>query len=289
MTQQVRTAVFPVAGLGTRFLPATKAVPKEMLPVVDRPLVQYAVEEAVAAGVTRIIFVNGPTKGSIQDHFQPAPSLEADLLARGRAELVEKLRGTHSEGVTFSTVIQQQPLGLGHAVLQARDLVGDEPFFVVLPDDLMIGEPPCLQQMLAPYAATGTSVVVTQQVPHDRTDRYGIVSGTRLDDRLMRLDGMVEKPHPDQAPSDEAVVGRYLLTPSIWRELEQLGAGAGGEIQLTDAIAALIPKEGVHAFHFAGKRFDCGSKLGFLEATVTLALEDPEVSERFREVLRKLI
>ena len=289
MAPQVRKAVFPVAGLGSRFLPATKAIPKEMLPVVDRPLVQYAVEEAVAAGVTEVIFVTGPTKGSIEQHFMPAEALEAELLAQGRTMLVEKLRGTQADGVSFRTVIQEQRLGLGHAVLQARDAVGDEPFFVVLPDDLMIGEPPCLAQMLAPYQAIGTSIVVTEQVPKDRTDRYGIVSGERLDPRLMRMSGVVEKPAPADAPSDEAIVGRYLLTPQIWAHLETLGQGAGGEIQLTDAIAALIPEEGVHAFRFDGVRYDCGSKLGFLEATVTLALEDPEVGDGFREILRKLV
>jgi UTP--glucose-1-phosphate uridylyltransferase len=289
MAQQVRKAVFPVAGLGTRFLPATKAVPKEMLPVVDRPLVQYAVEEAVAAGVTQIIFVNGPSKGSIEDHFLTAAELEADLRAQGKTALIDKLRSTHFEGVNFSSVIQAQPLGLGHAVLQARAAVGDEPFFVVLPDDLMIGEPGCMTQMLTQFAATGTSVIVTQQVPHDQTERYGIVSGERAGERTLRLTGIVEKPSPADAPSDEAVVGRYLLTPEIWSQLEGLGQGAGGEIQLTDALAALIPEQGVHAYRFDGARYDCGNKLGFLEATVTLALDDPEIGEGFREVLRRLI
>jgi UTP--glucose-1-phosphate uridylyltransferase len=289
MSQTVRKAVFPVAGLGTRFLPATKAVPKEMLPIVDRPLIQYAVEEAVAAGVTEIIFVNSPTKGSIEEHFRQASDLEAALDSQGRPGLLEALQSASFEGVRFKTVVQAEPLGLGHAILQARDAVGDEPFFVVLPDDLMIGEPGCMTQMLAPFERIGTSVIVTQQVPEDQTDRYGIVTGERTDERLMRMTGIVEKPAPADAPSVEAVVGRYLLTPDIWQHLDGLGQGAGGEIQLTDALAAQIDNHGVHAFSFDGERYDCGSKLGFLEATVALALADPEVSDGFREALRGLV
>jgi UTP--glucose-1-phosphate uridylyltransferase len=271
MRKPVRTAVFPVAGRGTRFLPATKAMPKEMLPIVDKPLIQYAVEEAVAAGATRLVFITGSTKRSIEDHFDRDPELERALEATGKRELLALVKGMLPNGVSCVYIRQGEPLGLGHAVLCARPAVGDEPFFVHLPDDLIRAPQGCLSQMRERYAEHGASVLAVEDVPRDRTSSYGIVDV----DAALKLRQIVEKPSPDKAPSTLAVVGRYLLTPAIFDLLEKTGRGAGGEIQLTDGIAALLRQEAVYAFRFAGRRYDCGSKLGYIEAIVDFAMEDP--------------
>ncbi|MCC7259181.1 MAG: UTP--glucose-1-phosphate uridylyltransferase GalU [Gammaproteobacteria bacterium] len=274
----VRTAVFPVAGRGTRFLPATKAMPKEMLPIVDKPLIQYAVEEAVGAGATRLVFITGSTKRSIEDHFDRDPELERALESTGKQELLDVVRGILPAGVSCVYIRQGEPLGLGHAVLCARPAVGDEPFYVHLPDDLIRAPVGALAQMRARYEATGASVLAVENVPQEKTSSYGIVDV----DAASRLRQIVEKPHPSKAPSTLAVVGRYLLTPAIFDLLEQTGRGAGGEIQLTDGIAALLQREPVHAFRFEGRRYDCGSKLGYIEAIVDFALEDATLSAQVR-------
>jgi len=286
---RIRKAVFPVAGLGTRFLPATKASPKEMLPVVDRPIIQYAVEEAVEAGITDLVFVTGRTKRSIEDHFDRSPELEAELSGRGKEALLELVRGVVPDTVTCIYIRQAEPLGLGHAVLCARPAVGDEPFAVLLPDDL-IHSPGhgCVSQMSEVFADTGGSVVAVEDVHPERTDQYGIVSVDDASQPVSRVNAIVEKPAPADAPSNLGVVGRYVLTPAVFDFLERTPRGAGGEIQLTDAIAALIEREPVHAHRFKGQRFDCGSKLGFLEATVRLALEREDLGGPFRELLRTL-
>jgi UTP--glucose-1-phosphate uridylyltransferase len=267
----VRTAVFPVAGRGTRFLPATKAMPKEMLPIVDKPLIQYAVEEAVAAGVTRLVFITGSTKRSIEDHFDRDPDLERALETTGKHDLLNLVRSILPNGVSCVYIRQGEPLGLGHAVLCARPAVGDEPFFVHLPDDLIRAPQGCLTQMREHYDRHGASVLAVEDVPKEMTSSYGIVD---VDEQL-KLRKIVEKPVPDKAPSTLAVVGRYLLTPAIFDLLEKTGRGAGGEIQLTDGIAALLKQEPVYAFRFAGRRYDCGSKLGYIEAIVDFAMDDP--------------
>ena len=267
----VRTAVFPVAGRGTRFLPATKAMPKEMLPIVDKPLIQYAVEEAIQAGVTRLVFITGSTKRSIEDHFDRDPELERALESTGKLDLLGVVRNVLPSGVSCVYIRQGEPLGLGHAVLCARPAVGDEPFFVHLPDDLIRAPLGCLAQMRDSYAQHGASVLAVEDVPRERTGSYGIVDA----DASLRLRQIVEKPAPDKAPSTLAVVGRYLLTPAVFDMLESTGRGAGGEIQLTDGIAALLAREPVYAFRFSGRRYDCGSKLGYVEAIVDFALEDP--------------
>jgi UTP--glucose-1-phosphate uridylyltransferase len=271
MKRPVRTAVFPVAGRGTRFLPATKAMPKEMLPIVDKPLIQYAVEEAIAAGATRLVFITGSTKRSIEDHFDRDPDLERALEATGKKDLLNLVRSILPSGVSCVYIRQGEPLGLGHAVLCARPAVGDEPFFIHLPDDLIRAPRGCLSQMREHYDRHGASVIAVENVPQERTSSYGIVD---VDDSL-RLRQIVEKPAPDVAPSTLAVVGRYLLTPAIFDLLERTGRGAGGEIQLTDGIAALLRQEPVYAFRFSGLRYDCGSKLGYIEAIVDFAMDDP--------------
>lgn len=271
----VRTAVFPVAGRGTRFLPATKAMPKEMLPIVDKPLIQYAVEEAVEAGATRLVFITGSTKRSIEDHFDRDPDLERALDAAGKQDLLEVVRGILPRGVSCVYIRQGEPLGLGHAVLCARPAVGDEPFYVHLPDDLIRASTGCLAQMRKQYEKTGSSVLAVENVPKEKTSSYGIVD---VDDES-RLRQIVEKPSPARAPSTLAVVGRYLLTSAVFDLLENTGSGAGGEIQLTDGIAALLKQESVHAFRFAGRRYDCGSKLGYIEAIVDFAMDDPALRE----------
>jgi UTP--glucose-1-phosphate uridylyltransferase len=267
----VRTAVFPVAGRGTRFLPATKASPKEMLPIVDKPLIQYAVEEAIEAGATRLVFVTGSTKRAIEDHFDRDPELERALETAGKQDLLKLVRGILPAGVSCVYIRQGEPLGLGHAVLCARPAVGDEPFYVHLPDDLIRAPQGCLAQMRAHYDQHGASVLAVEDVPRERTSSYGIVDA----DNSGKLRKIVEKPAPDQAPSTLAVVGRYLLTPQVFDMLEATGRGAGGEIQLTDGIAALLGRESVYAFRFTGRRYDCGSKLGYIQAIVDFALEDP--------------
>jgi len=285
--QKVKTAVFPVAGRGTRFLPATKASPKEMLPVVDKPLIQYAVEEAIAAGATKLVFVTGASKRAIEDHFDTDPELEDALTQAGKDELLSSIQGIVPKGVSCIYIRQGKPLGLGHAVLCARPAVGHEPFFVHLADDLIAGEPGCLAQMADEHAAHGGSVVAVETVPRENTSSYGIVS-VDADDRN-RLTGIVEKPAPEDAPSNSAVVGRYLLTPEIFDKLENIGQGAGGEIQLTDGIADLLNEAAVYAYSFSGVRYDCGSKVGYLQATVAYGLSHEDTGDAFLEFLREVI
>ncbi len=287
MSQTVRAAVFPVAGRGTRFLPATKASPKEMLPIVDKPLIQYAVEEAVEAGARKLVFVTGSSKRAIEDHFDTDPELERALIEAGKDEWLRTVQGIVPPGVSCIYIRQGEPLGLGHAVLCARPAVGDEPFFVHLADDLIAAEPSCLNQMAAEYARHGGSVIAVETVPRKDTSSYGIVAtDDNADGRIRRI---VEKPKPEDAPSDQAVVGRYLLAPAIFDKLESTGRGAGGEIQLTDAIADLLDESPVYAFSFSGQRFDCGSKLGYLKATVAFGLRHPRTGAAFREHLDSLV
>jgi UTP--glucose-1-phosphate uridylyltransferase len=281
----LRKAVFPVGGLGTRFLPATKATPKEMLPVVDKPLVQYAVEEAYAAGVRQMIFVTGRNKRSIEDHFDVAAELEAELEGSGKQTLRGLLDDITPPDMSCIYVRQARPLGLGHAVACAAPLVGHEPFAVLLADDLMLGEPPVLAQMAEQRAQRGGHWLAVQDVPRQETGRYGIVSGSALDEHVVQVQGLVEKPAPEQAPSTLAVAGRYILGPSVFIHLARQQRGAGGEIQLTDAIAAAIGAEPVYALRYQGTRYDCGSKLGYLQATVVLGQEHPEVGAEFAQWL----
>lgn len=285
---RVNSAVFPVAGRGTRFLPATKAAAKEMLPVVDKPLIQYAVEEAVAAGAKRLIFVTGASKRAIEDHFDGDPELERALAESGKRALLDSIQGIVPEDVSCIYIRQGEPLGLGHAVLCAAPAVGDEPFFVHLADDLIHSETPCLAAMAQDFSAHGHSVLGVERVPKDQTGSYGIVAVNPADDGRLRLTQIVEKPKPEDAPSDMAVVGRYLLTPQIFDKLRSTGRGAGGEIQLTDAIADLLEDEPVHAFPFEGVRYDCGSKLGYLKANVEYALRHPDLGSGFRDYLGEL-
>ena len=288
----VGKAVFPVAGLGTRFLPATKAQPKEMLPIVDKPLIQYAVEEAYDAGIRHMVFVTGRNKRAIEDHFDTAYELETELESAGKHELLALVHSIKPDDMDCSYVRQPRSLGLGHAVLCAQPLVGDEPFAVLLADDLMTGlegGKSVLRQMVEVFERVRTSVIAVQEVPLDHVKRYGIVAGDPAGDRLTRVRQMVEKPSPDKAPSRMGVAGRYILTPAVFDQIRQQPRGAGGEIQLTDAIARLIATEGVHAFQYEGKRYDCGSKQGFLEATVELALRHPEVRDEFRAFLKQVV
>lgn len=284
----LKKAVFPVAGLGTRFLPATKAQPKEMLPVVDKPLIQYAVEEAYAAGIRHMIFVTGRNKRAIEDHFDTAYELETELEAAQKLDLLALVRSMNPSDMDFSYVRQPRSLGLGHAVLCAEHLVGNEAFAVLLADDLMVGTPPVLAQMASQFSALQQSVLAVQEVPLAHTRRYGIVAGEAVSDRLMKVSKMVEKPAPEAAPSRMAVAGRYILTPAVFQHIRSQPTGVGGEIQLTDGIAGLMTQESVYAFQYSGKRYDCGSKEGFLEATVELALAHPEVGEHFRNYLKNL-
>jgi UTP--glucose-1-phosphate uridylyltransferase len=283
--QKVRKAVFPVAGLGTRFLPATKASPKEMLPIVDKPLIQYAVEEAVSAGITDLIFITGRGKRAIEDHFDKAYELEAELQAHGKNKLLKEVRGLLPDGVSCAYVRQAEALGLGHAVMCARHLVGDEPFAVILADDLIDAATPVLKQMVQVHAKSGGSLIAVQNVPREETSSYGIVSGDKVSPGLSRMTAIVEKPKPEEAPSTLAVVGRYILSPRIFHFLENLRPGAGREIQLTDAIGRLLREDPVSAYEFQGRRYDCGSKLGYLEATVNFALKHAEVADGFRAFL----
>lgn len=289
MDRRVRKAVFPVAGLGTRFLPATKASPKEMLPVVDKPLIQYAAEEAVAAGADLLIFVTGRNKRSIADHFDRAYELEAELAAKGKDDLLALVQGIVPSHVTCAYVRQPDALGLGHAVLCAESLVGNEPFFVILADDLIRTKGlSCCAQLGAAHAETGGSVIAVQEVPAEDTRKYGIVAVGEGRASLAEITAIVEKPNPENAPSRLGVVGRYLLTPGIFRKLHQTSRGAGGEIQLTDAISELIGKESVHALHYEGERFDCGNKLGYLQATVAFGKNHPELGPDFTKWLRSV-
>ena len=284
----VRKAVFPVAGLGTRFLPATKAQPKEMLPVVDKPLIQYAVEEAYAAGIRHMIFVTGRNKRAIEDHFDTAYELENELQAANKGALLTELRTIVPDDMLMSYVRQPRSLGLGHAVLCAEHLVGDEPFAVLLADDLMVGTPPIMAQMVAQFEALKQSVIAVQEVPAEHTRRYGIVAGDEVRPGLIKVSRMVEKPAPEVAPSRMGVAGRYILTPAVFEQIRQQSGGVGGEIQLTDGIAGLMKTESVYAFEYSGKRYDCGSKEGFLQATVELALQHPEVGAQFKAYLDSL-
>ncbi|MBA1148309.1 UTP--glucose-1-phosphate uridylyltransferase GalU [Ectothiorhodospiraceae bacterium WFHF3C12] len=288
MTKRIRKAVFPVAGLGTRFLPATKANPKEMLPVVDKPLIQYAAEEAVAAGIEVLVFVTGRTKRSIPDHFDKAYELETELEARGKMDRLREVRDILPSSVTCVYIRQAEALGLGHAVLCAEPVVGDEPFAVILADDLIDDAEGagCLSQMVNQYETHVASILGVQRVPKEHTDRYGVVSIADQGEQISRINGIVEKPKPEASPSTLGVVGRYILNPGIFNKLKQTRPGAGGEIQLTDAIAALMEQEPVFAYEFRGKRYDCGDKLGYLEATVEYALKHPELGPAFREYLK---
>ncbi|WP_240901139.1 UTP--glucose-1-phosphate uridylyltransferase GalU [Thioalkalivibrio sp. XN8] len=288
MSAKIRYAVFPVAGKGTRFLPATKASPKEMLPVVDKPLIQYAVEEAIAAGATNLVFITGRNKRAIEDHFDVDPELELLLASKDKDELLDMVRNTVPPHVNCIYVRQGEPLGLGHAVLCARPVVGNQPFFVHLADDLIDAEESCLGQMARVFEAEGGSVLGVEEVPRTQTRQYGIIDAEPVAEGLRRLRGIVEKPKPEDAPSNLAVVGRYILTPRIFELLADTGAGAGGEIQLTDAIARLLAEEPVFGHEFNGLRFDCGSKLGYLEATVHYGLKHPELGPEFRQHLRDM-
>ena len=282
---KITKAVFPVAGLGSRFLPATKASPKEMMPVVDKPLIQYAVEEAVAAGITDMVFITGRNKRAIEDHFDTAYEIEAELLARGKSELLRAVQEVIPKHVNCIYIRQSETLGLGHAVLCAQPVVQNEPFAVILADDLIAGDVSIIKQMADVYQRYQCSVLGVEDVPRSQTGHYGIVSSSNLEQNLEQVHAIVEKPSPSDAPSTLAAVGRYVLTPRIFHHLAKLQAGAGGEIQLTDGISALIKEEKVLAYRFNGIRYDCGSKLGYLKATVAFGLKHPELSEGFAAYL----
>ncbi len=287
-SKRITKAVFPVAGMGSRFLPATKASPKEMMPVVDKPLIQYAVEEAVAAGITDMIFITGKHKRAIEDHFDKAYELEAELEMRGKTELLRLVQEVIPPHVNCIFIRQPEALGLGHAVLCAQPVVKDEPFAVILADDLCDGETPVMKQMVDVFWKYRCSVLGVQNVPREQTRSYGIVDSTPLEEDIEEVRGMVEKPNPEDAPSTLAVVGRYILTPNIFNHLKNLQKGAGGEIQLTDGLAELMKEEQMLAYRFKGVRYDCGSKLGYLQATVELGLKHPELCEEFAEYLNNL-
>jgi len=286
--QLVRKAILPVGGLGTRFLPATKAMPKEMLPVVDKPLIQYAVEEARAAGIEDIIFVTGRGKTAIEDHFDHSYELESTLAARGKTETLEELRSVLPEEGQFSYTRQQTPLGLGHAVWCARNLVGDEPFAVILADDLVHAPTPCLQQMVDAYDEVGGNLVAVMDVPREHTSRYGILNPGAERGRLVAVQGLVEKPAPEKAPSTLSIIGRYILQPAVFRHLSDRQQGAGGEIQLTDAMAKMIGAMPFHGYRFTGVRYDCGDKVGFLAANIALSLDRADLRDGIKSFIRSL-
>jgi UTP--glucose-1-phosphate uridylyltransferase len=289
MAHSVKAVVFPVAGRGTRFLPVTKASPKEMLPIVDKPLIQYAVDEALSAGADTLIFITGSSKRAIEDHFDSNPELEAVLQAQGKQDLLDTLRGILPSWASCVYIRQPAPLGLGHAVLCARPVVGTAPFMVHLADDLIDAKVPCLKQMVDVFEKHPGSVLGVQNVPKQDTDKYGIVTLERsIAPRVGKMSHIVEKPKPDKAPSTLAVVGRYLLSGSIFEDLAKIGKGAGGEIQLTDGIARLMQREPVYSFEFEGKRYDCGSKLGYLQATVEYGLKHPSLGADFAKYLREM-
>jgi UTP--glucose-1-phosphate uridylyltransferase len=290
MIKKIKKAVFPVAGLGSRFLPATKAQPKEMLPIVDKPLIHYAVEEAVAAGITEMVFITGRNKRAIEDHFDKAYELESELEAAGKKKLLEIVQNVVPKNVNCIFIRQSEPLGLGHAVLCARPVVGEEPFAILLADDFMDtdeGVKPVLAQMTDIYAREGMSMLAVQEVPKNDTRQYGIVSATPYQPDLERINAIVEKPAPEEAPSTLAVVGRYVLNSRIFHYLENIPRGAGGEIQLTDGIAKLMQAESVLAYRYQGQRYDCGSKLGYLKAMVAMGLKHPETGPAFSEYLQE--
>jgi UTP--glucose-1-phosphate uridylyltransferase len=286
MTQRIRKAVFPVGGLGTRFLPATKAMPKEMLPVVDKPLIQYAVEEAQAAGIEEFIFVTGRSKSAIEDHFDRSYELETTLSERGKTAQVQAISAWMPGPGQVAYTRQQLPLGLGHAVWCARHLVGEEPFAVLLADDLILAETPCLKQMVGAYEETRGSVVAVMEVPREQTNRYGVLDIAGDDGRLVAVKGVVEKPDPKVAPSNLSIIGRYILEPEVFMHLARIDRGAGGEIQLTDALAEMIlGNKPFHGLRFQGKRFDCGDKVGFLEANIAFAMARPDMAAAVRKIL----
>jgi UTP--glucose-1-phosphate uridylyltransferase len=286
--KKITKAVFPVAGMGSRFLPATKASPKEMMPVVEKPLIQYAVEEAVAAGITDLVFITGRNKRAIEDHFDKAYELEAELALRGKTELLRIVQEVIPKHVNCIYIRQTEALGLGHAVLCAQPVIQDEPFAVILADDLIDGEIPIVKQMVEVYNRHQCSILGVQEVPRSQTGQYGIVSSTNLELSVERVNGIVEKPKPEVAPSTLAVVGRYILTPRIFHHLAKVQPGAGGEIQLTDGIAALMQEEQLLAYRFKGTRYDCGSKLGYLQAQVAFGLRHPELRDEFAAYLASL-
>ena len=286
--KEVRKAVFPVAGMGTRFLPATKASPKEMLPVVDKPLIQYAAEEAAAAGITDMIFVTGRSKRAIEDHFDKAYELENELERKNKTEMLEFVRDLLPKNMNCIYIRQAEALGLGHAVLCAKSVVGDEPFAVLLADDLLDGEVPIMRQMVDVFGQQGASILGVQDVPRADTRSYGIVAASPAGERIEKVSAIVEKPKPEEAPSTLAVVGRYILTPRIFHHLESVRPGAGGEIQLTDGIASLLAEEQVLAYRYDGVRYDCGSKIGYLQATVVFGQRHPEVGAAFTQYLKGL-
>ena len=287
MSKRVRKAIFPVGGLGTRFLPATKAMPKEMLPVVDKPLIQYAVEEAQAAGIEEFIFVTGRGKAAIEDHFDHSYELQSVLAERGKTVELEALRRWLPKPGQAAYTRQQEPLGLGHAVWCARNLIGDEPFAVLLADDLVLAEVPCLKQMAEAHAEAGGNMVAVMEVPRAHTSRYGVLDIASDRGRLVEVRGLVEKPAPDKAPSTLSIIGRYILQPEVMRHLGRREKGAGGEIQLTDALAHMIGRGPFHGFRFEGTRFDCGDKVGFFEANVAFALARDDLGAAAREVIRR--
>jgi len=288
MANRVRKAIFPVGGMGTRFLPATKAMPKEMLPVVDRPLIQYAVDEARAAGIEQFIFVTGRGKSAIEDHFDHSIELENLLAARHKSDILDDLRETLLPPGDIAYVRQQEPLGLGHAVWCARNLVGNEPFAVLLADDLIQSDTPCLKQMVDVFTETGGNVIAAMEVPDAHTSRYGIIDAGGAKGDVRPVQALVEKPAPGTAPSNLAVIGRYILTPDVFDELSRQETGAGREIQLTDAMARLIGRQPFHGLAFEGQRFDCGDKLGFLEANIAFAMARDDLGEGTREMIRRL-
>ncbi|GAA4221100.1 UTP--glucose-1-phosphate uridylyltransferase [Sagittula marina] len=291
MRKKVTKAIFPVAGLGTRFLPATKSVPKEIMTLVDRPLVQYAIDECRAAGIKEFIFVTSRGKGALEDYFDVAPTLEQELQKKDKTELLEILKATNMDSGEIAYIRQHKALGLGHAIWCARRLVGDEPFAVVLPDDVIAAEKPCLQQMVEAYEETGGNMVAAMEVPTEKTKSYGVLDVDEDMGSIVKVKGMVEKPEPEDAPSNLAVIGRYILSPQIFENLNQKKTGAGGEIQLTDAIAEEIGKDdgGVYGFRFRGQRFDCGSKSGFLQATVAFGLARDELRDDLEGYLTELM
>lgn len=287
--KKVRKAIFPVGGLGTRFLPATKAMPKEMLPIVDKPLIQYAVEEAKAAGIEDFIFVTGRGKHAIEDHFDVSFELDTILRKRGRSDLLSGIRNGMLLPGQISYMRQMEPLGLGHAVWCARNLIGDEPFAVLLADDLVLSKTPCLKQMLEVYSEVGGSVVAVMDVPREHTDRYGILDVESDDGRLVSVRGLVEKPAPDDAPSTLSIIGRYILQPQVFEYLDKQEKGSGGEVQLTDALAATLGNGPFNGLRFEGQRFDCGHKVGFLEATIAFALSREDLAPAIRDIIKAYV
>jgi len=290
MGNKVTIAIFPVAGMGTRFLPATKSVPKEIMTLVDRPLIQYAIDEARAAGITEFIFVTSRGKGALEDYFDLVPHLEEELRRKGKHDLLEVLEQTNMDSGAIAYVRQHKALGLGHAVWCARRLIGDQPFAVILPDDVIAAEKPCLQQMVEAYAETGGNMVAAMEVAPEKTSSYGILDVVSEEGNLLEVKGMVEKPKVEDTPSNLAVIGRYILAPTVLKNLGEMKKGAGGEIQLTDAIAADLEQgRKVHGFRFAGQRFDCGSKSGFLQATVSYGLARPDLRDDLAAFLKDIV